>query len=118
MMIIGTKDKKATKLSSTDSIDNTVYANATNRYMLYAKGDYSYATKNKKNNPIDIITSFPNYNVVFFAVHNHKCSYGTRHKRQFYNFCGDAFLFNFLRKSLVWILLSVRRASGMRTSYK
>ena len=53
------------------TIDIIYQTDISNRYMLYAKGDYSYATKNKKNNPIDIITSFPDYNVVFLAVPDH-----------------------------------------------
>ena len=87
-------------------------------YKLMLKGDYSYATKNKKNNTTDIITSVSNHNVVFLTVPDHKCSDGTHHKWQFYRVCSDACLFNVLRKSLVWVSMSIRRASGMRTSYK
>ena len=39
MMIIGTKDKNPTKLSSSDSIDYVQYANTTNRYVLYVKNE-------------------------------------------------------------------------------
>ena len=52
MKIIGTKDKSATKLSSSDFVENVEYANETNRYVLYLKNGslYLYDAKHKDEN--------------------------------------------------------------------
>ncbi len=62
MMIIGTNDKKATKLSSSDSIDYAQYANTTNRYVLYVKNDSLYLyDANKKSEKIKVLKDVKEY---------------------------------------------------------
>ncbi len=48
MKVIGTKDKKPTKLSSSDFVDDVEYANKTNRYALFLKNGSLYLYDAKK----------------------------------------------------------------------
>ena len=62
MMIIGTKDKNPTKLSSSDSIDYVQYANTTNRYVLYVKNESLYLyDANKKSEKIKVLKDAKEY---------------------------------------------------------
>ena len=62
MKVIGTKDKKGTKLSSTDFVENVVYANTTERYALYLKNGslYLYDAK-KKDEKIKVLADVKAY---------------------------------------------------------
>ncbi len=62
MKVIGTKDKSGTKLSSTDFVENVVYANTTDRYALFLKNGslYLYDAK-KKDEKIKVLSDVKSY---------------------------------------------------------
>ena len=72
-----------------------------------------YETKDKESFIIIFISAISNYDMVFFAISDYRCSYGTYSEWKFYSFLSDVYSIYVSGTCVVWILMSGRRTSGM-----